>query len=440
MGSRPAGDTTIQANRTVGRAVMAPPVRGLAAGDWPTYHRTNARDGNSPDLAALSQLSVDWRARLDGAVYGQPLVVNNRIFAATENDTVYALDPDTGTVVWSAHVGQPERLSDLPCGNIDPLGITGTMVYDAVTNRVFAVAETAGGQHTLVGVNADSGAVEVRASAEPPKGDPKAHQQRAALNLLNDRVYIAYGGLAGDCGSYIGSVVSVATDGSGKQSFAVPTTREAGIWAPAGAVVDGDRLLYAVGNGESTSAYDGSDSVTALTPQLGRADLFAPSTWADDNARDLDLGSMAPVLVGQYVFVQGKRGVGYVLRHDDLGGIGGQIAQLAVCRSFGGSAVAGDTIYLPCTDGPRAVSIDADGTPHVLWQAGVRASGSPVVGGGAVWVVDYTGGVLYALDPATGSTKTRITIGTAPHFASPTLSGGRAYVGTMDGVVAVGGA
>jgi outer membrane protein assembly factor BamB len=105
MRSRPAGDTTIQANRTDGRAVMAPPVRGLAAGDWPTYHRTNARDGNSPDLAALSQLSVDWRARLDGAVYGQPLVVNNRIFAATENDTVYALDPDTGTIVWSAHVG-----------------------------------------------------------------------------------------------------------------------------------------------------------------------------------------------------------------------------------------------------------------------------------------------------------------------------------------------
>jgi outer membrane protein assembly factor BamB len=128
------------------------------------------------------------------------------------------------------------------------------------------------------------------------------------------------------------------------------------------------------------------------------------------------------------------------LRRDDLGGIGGQIAQLAVCRSFGGSAVAGDTIYLPCTDGPRAVSIDADGTPHVLWQAGVRASGSPVVGGGAVWVVDYTGGVLYALDPATGSTRTQINIGTAPHFASPTLSGDRAYVGTMDGVVAVGGA
>jgi len=36
--------------------------------------------------------------------------------------------------------------------------------------------------------------------------------------------------------------------------------------------------------------------------------------------------------------------------------------------------------------------------------------------------------------------RAQLTIGTAPHFASPTLSGSRAYVGTNSGVVAVGGA
>ena len=68
------------------------------------------------------------------------------------------------------------------------------------------------------------------------------------------------------------------------------------------------------------------------------------------------------------------------------------------------------------------------------------ARGSPVVGGGVVWVVDYTAGVLYTLDPATGAVRQRLGIGTCPHFASPALARGRAYVGTMTGVVAVAGA
>ncbi|MBO0885079.1 MAG: PQQ-binding-like beta-propeller repeat protein, partial [Mycobacterium sp.] len=268
-----ASGTTTQANAMDAKA---------HAGDWTTYHRTNARDGNASDLAPMSQLSVDWHAQLDGAVYGQPLVVNHRIFAATENDTIYALNQDTGAVLWSMHVGQPEPQADLPCGDIDPLGITSTMVYDPATNRLFAVAETTGGHHTMVGVNADTGNLEVSAPAEPPEGDFKAHQQRAALNLLDGRVNIAYGGLAGDCASYIGSVVSLTTKGTDKLSFAVPTTREGGIWATGGAVVDKDRLLYPVGNGESVTGYDGSDSVTALSPRLRPVDFFAPSTWADD--------------------------------------------------------------------------------------------------------------------------------------------------------------
>ncbi|MCU7731149.1 cellulose binding domain-containing protein [Actinoplanes sp. KI2] len=410
--------------------------------DWPTYHRDNARDGNAPNAAPLSTLSVAWTASLDGAVYGQPLVVGGRIFAATENDTVYALSPATGAVLWSTHVGQPEPLSDLPCGNINPLGITSTMVYDPATNRVFAVAETTGGAHTLLGINANTGAVEVRTAVEPPLGDPKAHQQRGALTLLNGRVYLGYGGLFGDCGQYIGAVVSVTTAGTGKTSYAVPTTREAGIWGTAGGVVDGDHLLYAVGNGESTTTYDGSDSVLALSAGLQRTDFFAPSDWASQNAGDADLGSMSPALVGQYVYADGKAGIGYVLRHDNLGGIGGQVSQLANgCQSFGGSAVSGSTVYLPCTTGPRAVTIAADGTARELWRAAasVPAEGSPVIGGGAVWVVDYNGGVLYALDPGTGAALAQVRVGQAPNFTSPTLSGNRAYVGTRAGVTAVNG-
>jgi outer membrane protein assembly factor BamB len=412
--------------------------RPLGEGDWPTYHRDNSRSGAAVGFPALGQPRTAWRANLDGAVYGQPLVIGDTVYAATEHDTVYALAADSGAVRWSAHLGEPMPGRQLPCGNIDPLGITSTMVYDPGTDLVFALAETRGAHHTLFGLDAVTGEVRVSRAAEPPKGDPVAHQQRSALNLLGDRVYIAYGGLAGDCGRYIGSVVSIPTSGRGAaQSYAIPTTREAGIWTPAGGTVHNGRLLYASGNGESTSGYDGSDSVLALNPQLQLVDRFSPATWADDNAKDLDLGSMGAVVVNGYVVIAGKRGVVYTLRADRFGGIGGQVAQAETCEAYGGSAVDGDTVFLPCNDGPRAVQVDSAGRMSVRWHAAVPAAGSPVLGGGALWVVDYDGAVLYALDPATGAVREQVGIPGAPHFASPTLARGQVFVGTMTGVVAV---
>lgn len=418
----------------------ASPAAGGPAADWPTYHRDNTRTGLAPNLPPPANPHVAWRANLDGAAYGQPLVVGDLVLAATENDSVYALDPATGKVRWRSHVGTPQPQSGLPCGDVDPLGITGTMAYDQPTGRVFAVAETTGGGHVLYGLDVRTGKVEVRVAVEPPKGNRLAHQQRSALTVLDGRVYVAYGGLFGDCGQYVGSVVSVTTAGTGELSYAVPTTREAGIWAPGGAVVSRGNLLYSAGNGESTSGYDGSDSVIALSPALRRVDLFAPRTWPDDNANDLDLGSSSPVVLGPWVFVAGKRGTGYALRAGHLGGVGGQAGQADVCRSFGGASVAGTTAYLPCTDGPRSLTVTAAGRPVVGWHARVPANGSPTVGGGAVWVTDYDSGTLYALDQRTGAERARVAVGDLPHFASPTLSGSTAYLGTLHGVTAVAGA
>jgi hypothetical protein len=315
------------------------------------------------------------------------------------------------------------------------------MVYDPATGLLFALAEFNDASHVLFGVDAATGAVRSRRAADPPSGDRRAHQQRPALTVLNGRVYIAFGGLAGDCGNYIGTVLSLPTTGDGPAaSYRIPTTREGGIWAPGGATVHNGRLLYAVGNGESKNGYDGSDSVISLNPDLTLADRFAPTVWAEDNARDLDLGSMTPAVVGGYIFIAGKRGEGYVLRPDHLGGIGGQVAKANVCKVFGTAAVDGSTAYLPCTDGPRAVNVDSAGQPHVGWHAAVSAQGSPVLGGGALWAVDFVGGVLYTLDPQSGAVREKLTIGVCPHFASPALARGKAFVGTMTGVVAVAGA
>jgi polyvinyl alcohol dehydrogenase (cytochrome) len=416
----------------------APTPAVVGPADWPTYHHDNARTGVAGQLAPVGTLRRAWQAKLDGAVYGQPLVIGDKVIAATENNTVYALSAADGHVLWSASLGKPIQGSQLPCGNIDPLGITGTPAYDQATGLVFIVAETEGGRHTLAGVDLASGAVLLRRALPPPKGDEIAHQQRAALTVLDGWVYVAYGGLFGDCGNYFGSVVAAPTTGTGAlRSYAVPTTREAGIWAPGGGVVHNGRLYYAVGNGESTGDYDHSDSVLALNPELALADSFSPGQWAQDNAADLDLGAMSPAVVGDEILTVGKRGIGYLLDAKQLGRIGEQLTSIPVCSAFGGATVAGSTVYVPCSDSTRAVEVTHTGGLQVRWKAPVPSDGSPTFGGGAVWVTDTDRGVLYALDPATGAPRARIDVGQLPHFASPTLVGEHAYVGTSSGVVAI---
>ena len=416
----------------------APPPTAIGTADWPTYHHDNARTGVADQLAPLGTLRAAWQTKLDGAVYGQPLVIGDRVIAATEHNTVYALAAADGHVLWSASLGQPMNGSDLPCGDIDPLGITGTPAYDQATGLVFVVAETQGGRHTLAGVDLASGAVGLRRALPPPQGDEIAHQQRSALTVLDGWVYVAYGGLFGDCGNYIGAVVAAPTTGTGPlRSYAVPTPREGGIWAPGGGAVGNGRLFYAVGNGESTQDYDHSDSVLALTPQLTLADSFSPAQWMADNAADLDLGSASPAVVGDRVLTVGKRGVGYLLDAARLGGIGGQLIRTPICQAFGGPAVAGSTVYIPCTDSTRAVDLEPTGGLRVRWTASVPADGSPVVGGGAIWVTDTDHGILYALDPTTGTPRQQIAVGDLPKFASPTLAGTHAYLGTTTGVTAI---
>jgi hypothetical protein len=83
----------------------------------------------------------------------------------------------------------------------------------------------------------------------------------------------------------------------------------------------------------------------------------------------------------------------------------------------------------------------AGNTIKVLWRGPRGAQGSPVLGGGAVWVPDWNAGVLYELDAGTGHVQNKIGLGSAlPHFASPSLSGKLVLVGTMSGVVVVRGA
>jgi outer membrane protein assembly factor BamB len=412
-----------------------------APADWPVYHRDPARTGNDPAFPAFDgSLTQAWATPLDGAVYAEPLVVGGRLIAATEGDTVYALDPASGRVNWQRNLGSPVPLASLPCGNIDPLGITGTPAFDPASGSLFVVVEVTGPRHVLFALDAADGAVRWSRGIDLPLDDPATHQQRAALAIGNGYVYVGMGGLYGDCGQYAGELIGVPTSGVGPAiSYRVPVAREGAIWAAAGPVLDGLGTVYvSTGNGSSTSTYDGSDSVLALSPQLAPQSRFAPATWAQDNAADLDLGSLSPVLVpGGWVFIVGKSGIGYVLRAEALGGIGGEVAAAPVCPAFGGTAQSGATLYVPCTSGVAQVQISASGSIGVGWQTASGANGPPVVGGGAVWSIDLSRGELVALAPNTGQPLAQLAVGPVPHFASPTLWKGEVFVGTDLGVTAI---
>jgi hypothetical protein len=194
-----------------------------------------------------------------------------------------------------------------------------------------------------------------------------------------------------------------------------------------------------VGNGASTSgAYDHTDSVLRLAGTT-LADSFSPTTWASDNAADLDLGSQGPAVVqGKWVFQAGKSGTAYVLNVAHLGGIGGQVSQAPLCRSFGGTAVKGDVVYVPCTDGLRAVQITTTGTIKPLWRADPSITRSPVFAGSLVYSLNPGAGVLAVLDATTGTTRQQVQVGKTSRFATPAISGGRIYVGTLVGLTIIG--
>jgi outer membrane protein assembly factor BamB len=455
------GGLTRRAAHKVGRAVFhltdrsAPtgtvparvrPVALTPTADWTTYHGDAARSGVARGGPALRRPQLGWTsAALDQPVYGEPLVVGGRVLVATEGDSVYALQERSGALLWHTKLGEPIAGGSLPCGNVDPVGVTSTPVADPADGLLYVVAflDPDHPHHELVALDLASGAVRFRRPADPPGADPRVHNQRGALVLANGRVYVAFGGRYGDCGRYHGWVVGLPASGNGPVvTFRVPTAREAGIWAPAGPVVDRwGELLVATGNGASTVHYDEGSSVLRLAADLRQLDAFAPPDWAELSRADADLGSVSPTLVGDgLVFQVGKAGVGYLLAADHLGGVGGQRFSGQVCQgAYGATAWRAPLVYVPCTDGLVALRVARQPAPafRVAWRSARFNAGPPIVAGGAVWTLDQQTGTLLAFDPATGRARGRVHVGLAAHFAAPSAADGLILVATGRQVTAV---
>jgi len=401
------------------------PTSRVSASDWPTYHRDNARSGFSGEVTSFAGVDAAWQSdALTGDVYAEPIVVGGFAIVATERNIVYSIDAKTGAQRWRTTLGTPVTASTLPCGNIGPVtGITGTPVADADAGLVYVVAFETPLHHQLYTLDLATGEIRFQRAVDAPGNDPRVHQQRSALALANGRVYIAYGGLAGDCGAYRGTVVAVsASSAAGDLLFyRVPANREGGMWAPSGPAVDATGKVYAVaGNSDTNGSFDMNDALMRLSADVALEDYWAPTDWLSLSRSDTDIGSVGPTLIpSDRVIESGKNGILYVLRASALGGIGGQLASLKVCGSvFGGFAFANGVAYVPCSDGVAAVQIDP--ALRTLWRGPRGFNGPPIVAGGAVWGVDYNAGTLYALDIGTGAVRFQRSVGAVQHFVTPT--------------------
>lgn len=420
-------------------SAVAKPASGFTT--WPMWHASASHAGRVAH-AAKGPLHTAWTKQLKGAVYGEPLVVGSTLVVATEEDMVYGLSARTGHRRWSVSLGTAQPQSGLPCGDIDPLGITGTPAYDAKTGSVFVVAETVGGHHDLWAINPANGAKRWHHNLDVlPDRNRFAEQERSAVLVENGRVVVSFGGLAGDCENYVGYVTSTPTDGKGAtHHYAVPTAREAGMWSPAGPILGRNGNVYvASGNGaEVGGTWDKSDSVTELGPKtLKPLSVFAPATWSEDNQQDLDLGSSSPASVPSLhrLVIAGKRGTVYLLR-EHLGGVGSDLDQVDGCTAFGGAAVHGTTVLMPCL-GQQEIRALHVTKSHLSWGwSAPNLYGSPVIAGKRVYVFDRESGDLYVLRLSNGSVVQHLHAGTPTHFPSQIVDGGYVFVPTMTGITA----
>ena len=117
----------------------------------------------TPANAANLRRDLNFNGTISGNVYAQPLYVEGgpngaMVIAVTESNNVYALNANNGNIIWQRNLG-PAVTSGLPCGNISPLGITGTPVVDLASRSLFLDAMIDGNpkKHFVYSLNVDTG-------------------------------------------------------------------------------------------------------------------------------------------------------------------------------------------------------------------------------------------------------------------------------------------
>jgi outer membrane protein assembly factor BamB len=437
------------------------------------HHNDATRTGVYVDpsitRAAAARLRQDlaFNASFAGTAFAQPLYWDggeggqDLLLVSTQNNEVIAFDPLTGSRIWSRTLAAPAVRSELPCGNINSLGVIGTPVIDASRALLFANAMVSGTRHRIYAVSLSDGTISgtpIDVQNAIPGFDARIQNQRGALALMDGTLYIPYSAHQGDCDNYNGWVVGIDTIGS-RPAAAYHTGHGGGIWAVSGVSATGGSLFVATGNTQGVSTWDGGEAILRLAPgpsfSGNAADFYAAADWFGLDANDYDIGTAGalPFDIGSahYVATLGKDGRLHLADRDQLGGIGGgfvfPVAEIgaviptgAVIGTPSGTvlAFAGNGTSCSGANGLVALRISAGSPPSVAtaWCASVGGRGSPIAtttGNGLesmIWIPGAQGdNRLHGVNAETGEPIfTSAQLSTLTRFMAPIVAKGRIYV------------
>ena len=331
-----------------------------AAGNVTTYHNSIFRTGDyrvpTLTLAAAANIHFDtsFKSTVTGNIYSQPLYYqasgsHGVVIVTTESNSVYALNAVTGATVWKAQLPASVPSSQLPCGNINPEGITGTPVIDPAAGVLYldALIKTANGPRQMIyallltnGSIVANWPLDVQASMASAgvTFSSSTQGERSALLLSGGNLYVVYGGRYGDCGTYHGTVIQVQTQPPKLVGNWETRANGGGIWAQGGISGDGDSFFVTTGNTMGASTWEDGEAIIRLAPGLAHStktkDYFTPSNWQSLDNSDADLGGTEAIPISidvagskpaTRIIAFGKDGNAYLANRSNLGGIGGAI-------------------------------------------------------------------------------------------------------------------
>jgi outer membrane protein assembly factor BamB len=413
-------------------------VQGTGAVNVTTHHGDAQRTGWNANETVLTPTAVAGPAfrqlstvPLDGQVDAQPLYASgvviagsphNVVYVATENDSLYAIDGDTGTVLLQKSLGTPVSLAKLPgqCNNNSAtVGITSTPVIDSATGLLYVIAftlEHGSPVYSIHALHIDTlqdaiGPQRVGASAKLAdqttyKFNPAVSRQRSALLLANGNVYAAFASFCDNAanvsrgwvlGWRSGTLEPLPAKGlTDRQSTSPNQFFLNSIWmSGAGIAADetGNLFFVTANSDPNASNYnvpmDISESVIKETPAINKVlSYFTPGgpTYGlgDLEAKDEDFGSGGVLLIPEQpgrhprlAAAAGKTGMMYLLNRDSLGSLGKGNPDLAFGRyNIGGCWCTPS--YFQGADGAGRV-VSSGGSNVIVWRIETASSNPTLV-------------------------------------------------------------
>ncbi len=368
----------------------------LRAQDVLTYHNDNARTGQALAETILTPGSVNstqfgklFQVNVDGKVDAQPLYASavkipsqgthNVLFVATEHDSVYAFDADSGTQLWKVSLlptGETPS-DDRRCGQVSPeIGVTATPVIDrsgGPNGTIYVVAmskDSSSAYHQRLhalditsGAEESSGPKEVQATF-PGTGDnsngsnvifdPAQYKERPGLLLLNHVIYTSWSSHCDDP-PYTAWIIAYneATLNQVNVLDLTPNGHEGSVWmSGAGLAADSAGNIYpllANGTFDTTLDNNGFPShsdygnafvrLSTANGGLAVADYFTMSNTVAESDADEDLGSGGVLVLPDMTDANG------VTRHLAVGAGKDQTLYLADRDNMGKFNPQADSIY-----------------------------------------------------------------------------------------------